>query len=344
MLHLYKHFLNFETDIRHLALRLSILNTLCYLGYLYIPGHHPTFICAAIAVFIVGLVETIGIKCSTSRRISFGLLMSVSSGVALILGSMASQNIWLMSIGILLFMLLVALTSSAKSLPANTILFTASMFIIGSNSPTTFEGSIGYGIAFILGGLVMTLSGYIHSLYYATNFDNTGAEESKTLFNFNKTHWNFAIRLSIAVLGGYLLAILLHFSQAYCVPMTTLIVLKIDNDFAWERMKYRFAGTLLGSILALILIYFIHDKLLLTLLLLPINFLIATSLAKHYGAYAFFLTAMITISLNIIDPQGILITEARGLNTLVGVSIAAIVVLITHKLNKSKASKPPENN
>jgi hypothetical protein len=340
MLHLYKHFISFETDVRHLALRLSILNTLCYLAYLYIPGYHPAFICAAIAVFIVGLIETIGIKYSTKRRISFGLLMSFSSGVALILGSMASQNIWLMSIGILLFMLLVALSSSAKSLPANTILFTASMFIIGSNFPTTFEGSIGYGIAFIFGGVIMTLSGYIHSLYY--DLKNTDYEESKTLFNFNKTHWSFAIRLSIAVLGGYLLAILFHFNQAYCVPMTTLIVLKIDNDFAWERMKYRFAGTLLGSILALILIYFIHDKLLLTLLLLPINFLMVTSLAKHYGAYAFFLTAMITISLNIIDPQGILITEARGLDTLVGVSIAAIVVLITHKLNKSKAPKAPK--
>ena len=109
--------------------------------------------------------------------------------------------------------------------------------------------------------------------------------------------------------------------------------MKIDNDFTWLRIRQRFAGTIFGSILAIIVICFIHDKLLLTALLLPVNFLIIISLARHYGAYAFFLTAMVTISFNIVEPLGMLITEDRGINTIMGVGIVALVTYLSHKIH-----------
>ena len=335
MLHLHKKFLNFNMDVIHLALRLSILDTLCYLAYLYLPGHHPGFIFAASAIFLNSIVETIGINGPTKHRLYSGVWLSCLGGIVLILGSLASMHILAMSIGIVLFMSIAALSSTTNIVTATLILMVAAMFITGSNFPTELSGSIGYGISFTLGGLIMTLSGYIHSLYYATQFDLSNKEAAKhpPIFNFNLAHRYFALRLSFAVLGSYLLATLIHRHQAYWVPMTVLIVLKIDNDFTWMRIRQRFAGTFYGSILAIIVICFIHDKLLLTALLLPVNFLIIISLARHYGAYAFFLTAMVTISFNIVEPLGMLITEDRGINTIIGVCIVALVTYVSHRIS-----------
>ena len=167
MLQLHKKFLNFNTDVIHLALRLSILNTLCYLAYLYVPGHYPAFIFAASAIFLIAIIETISLNGSTKHRMYYGVWLSCLGGVCLILGSIASLHILAMSLGIVLFMCIVALTSSTNIVTATLILMAASMFISGSNFPTQFSGSIGYGISFILGGIIMTLSGYVHSLYYA---------------------------------------------------------------------------------------------------------------------------------------------------------------------------------
>ena len=339
MLHLHKHYLNFSQDVTHLAIRHSVLNTLSYLAYLYIPGHHIAFVFAAIAIFVVGLIETIGITSQTKRRLLFALLMTISGGVAITLGSIFSTHIVLMCIGIVVIITASALSSSANLLNASLILFTALVYITGSNFRESVLGGINYGIAFISGGLVMTLCGYLHSLYYASNFksQNTAPLVKKATFNLNKAHINYAIKLSLSVVGSYLLAILFHLNQAYCVPVTVVIVLKMDNAFTLSRIKHRFAGTVFGGIIALILIYFIHDKLILTLLLLPINFFMVTSLAKHYGAYAFFLTAMVTISFNIIDPIGILVTESRVFNTFLGVCIVAIVTYAVHILSKRRS-------
>lgn len=336
MLSLHKHFLNLSSEIVHLALRTSILNTLCYIAFLYAPAYNINFIFAASGIFLISIIETLAIQGSTKRRLCFGILVSLSAGSALILGSILSHHPLIMSLGIIFFMCMVGFSSNANILVSTVVMMFAGMFITGSNFPSTLSNSILYGIAFTLGGLLLILISYIHSIFYANTFDLTKRtiEPISPVFSFKQAQIDFAIRLSIAVLISYLLAHTIHLPQAYWVPMTALLVLKVENSFTLQRLNQRFLGTLSGSILAIIALSLIHDKLLLTLLLLPVTFLIITAMAKHYATYALFLTAMVTISFNIVEPLGILVTEERAINTGLGIAIVGVVTLISHLINK----------
>jgi uncharacterized membrane protein YccC len=155
-------------------------------------------------------------------------------------------------------------------------------------SGATFHDSIIDGVFFTLGGFSLILFTYIYSLFA------------------NSEHF-------------------LQLQQAYWVPLTSMLVIKLDNSFTWMRLQERFKGTLLGGVFSVMIVSLIHDKLLLALLLFPLTFLMITALAKHYATYAGFLTAMIVISFEIISPHGLLVTEERILNTAIGVVIVAIV-------------------
>ena len=338
MLSLHRHFLNLTADIVHLALRTSILNTLCYIAFLYAPAYNISFIFAASGVFLISVIETLAIQGPTNRRLYFGALVSLSAGSALILGSVFSHHPLIMSLGIIFFMCMIGFASSSNILVTTVVMMFAGMFITGSNFPATLSHSVLYGVSFALGGLLLIFISYLHSLLYINTFDLTKSviEPVTPVFSFKLPQIDFSVRLSIAVLASYLLAHVIHLPQAYWVPMTAMLVLKVENSFTIQRLNQRFIGTLCGSILAIVALSLIHDKLFLALLLLPVTFLIITAMAQHYATYALFLTAMVTISFNIVEPLGMLVTEERAINTGIGVAIVGAVTLISHLINKRR--------
>ncbi len=339
MKRLANKFLGLTPNIIHLAIRASLLNTICYLGYLYTFPHNVSFIFAATGVFLTSIIETLVINHSISKRIWIAVFVSLSCGATLILGSMLSQSILATSIGIIFFMCLVGITSQANLFITMAILMFSCAFITGTNFPATLNHGILFGLSLTVGGLVLAVSSYIQLKWWGSTFAVIEPiYKQYNLFSFKLAQIDFSVRLIVSVLGSYLLSYLLHLEQAYWVPLTATVILKLENGYTFRRLKERFTGTLYGSILAVIIISLIHDKLLLTLMLLPVTFLIIASLAKHYGAYAFFLTAMITISFNIIEPLGWLITEKRIINTVLGIMIVGFVTCMSHYINKKLPS------
>lgn len=287
---LHRRYLNLNTEAIALGLRAGILSLIFSLIYVLYFHENINFILAVIGVFIAALIETTALKSSTIEQIKHGLIISCAGCITMMLGSITAANPLLLSLGMLMFMIPVGLSSSSNPLPATTVLFTCNLFIIGSGLPAPIPQAIVYAGYFCMGGLSLVISSLLQYMCFKNKYDLKLYQilPKCQIFTLNKTNLQFALKLSIAVFAANAIAGYLKFPQQYCAPMTALLILKSDHDSSWERLSHRLFGTLIGSILAIILILLIHDKLFLAILMLPIMFFIVVSMAKHYGAYVFF--------------------------------------------------------
>lgn len=333
---LHRRYLNFNAEAIALGLRAGILGVIFSIIFVLYTQPNLNFIMALIGVFIASLIETVALKSSTRDQIIHGLIISVGTGITGALGSMASHHPLLLSLGMLFLMLPVGLSAGSKPLTATTILFIPNQFIIGSGLPAPMPDAVVYGMYLFMGGFALTISGYLQNLIFKNKYDlpKYADTEKRPIFTINPNNLKFALKLSIAVCAANAIAGYLKLPQQYCAPMTALLILRIDHETSIERINHRLFGTLIGSILAGLLIIVIQDKLTLAILMLPVLFLIVVSMAKHYGAYVFFLTAMITILFNLIEFDGIMVTLERVLFTLLGISSVVVVVVISKWLSR----------
>jgi hypothetical protein len=327
---LHRRYLNFEAEAVALGLRAGILSTVFSIIFAIYAHNNLNFILAILGVFIGTLVQIEGLKLSTLVQVKHGLAISIGAGITVALGSATAHHPLLLSLGLLIFMLPVGLATGSKAITSATVLFTSNMFIVGSGLPAAIPHAIMYGVYFCIGGLILVLSGYLQNLVFGNryNIEPYTSPGTNQIFTINTKNLKFALKLAIAVCSANAIAGYLKLPQQYCAPMTALLVLRADHHVAVKRLHHRFFGTLIGSILAIGLILLIQDKLILAVLMLPIMFLIVVSMAKHYGAYVFFLTIMVTILFNLIEFNGVMVVVERILFTLLGISLVVAVIYL----------------
>lgn len=105
-------------------------------------------------------------------------------------------------------------------------------------------------------------------------------------FSLSSNLFKHALRVTIALLIGYIVSLFLPTGHSYWLLLTIVVLLKPAYSLSKQRNKHRIIGTLVGMFLGLILITFISSKLVIFLLLgafmtfgysmLKINYMFAT--------------------------------------------------------------------
>lgn len=290
---------------------------------------------AVLGVFLASLIMISGIGKGHLTQVKYGFLVATAGGVTTFLGSYFGHSGILTSITICIIIPFIALTTHSTVMIASSVLYIVDMFIIGSGVPGSLEMAICYGISFLGGGTSIIL------LFYSINRALKTPDITDEHIHFRKElvfrdwHKNirFALLLTTAVLIANIISYTFNLLQGYWIPMTAMLILKSDYEFSKKRIKHRFIGTLLGSIAAFFIISVIDSKIVLALMMLPIFFCIVIALAKHYGAYTFFLTVMITVLFNLISPmERHIVTEHRLEDTLLGILSVIIVLWLIHPI------------
>ncbi len=334
---MHRRYLNFEAEAVALGLRAGILSAIFCVIFAIYAHNNLNFILAVLGVFICTLVQIEGLRSSTLEQVKHGVVLSICAGITIALGSMTAHHSLLLSLGMLIFMLPVGLAVGSKPIISSTVLFTSNMFIVGSGLPAAIPHAIVYGIYFCIGSLILVLSGYLQNLVWGNKYDirHDYLAKANQIFTVSNKNLRFALKLAITVCAANAIAGYLKLPQQYCAPMTALLVLRSDHETSIKRLNHRLFGTLIGSILAIGLVLLIQDKLILAVLMLPIMFLIVVSIAKHYGAYVFFLTIMITVLFNLIEFNGVMVVVERILFTILGISLVVGVIYIPKLMPKS---------
>ena len=139
-----------------------------------------------------------------------------------------------------------------------------------------------------------------------------------------QVNWMFTLRLMACMGAAGLVSEVLPLQRSYWVPLTVAIVFKPDYGSVFARALQRGIGTVVGAVAGAVLLVLVHG----TWLLIPFGVLAALlpfGRSRNYGLLATFLTPLVVVLIDLLNPGGWRLAGDRLIDTLIG---CAIVLLI----------------
>ena len=194
---------------------------------------------------------------------------------------------------------------------------------------------------------IENIAGSIHSLHLFTTYDKklTAAYPAKLDYDKFVTHtdinagvlldnltlksniFRHALRVSVATTAGYIISKFLPLGHSYWILLTIIVILKPAYSLTKKRNFQRVAGTIMGALTGVLLIYFISDKtILLTIMLL---FMVGTYsfIRKNYLVSVFFMTPYILLLFHMLNSSGF---ESVFLDRIIDTGIGSLIAFIAN--------------
>lgn len=169
-------------------------------------------------------------------------------------------------------------------------------------------------------------------------------------FSLNSTMFRHSLRLTSAIVFGYLLGFLFDIQNTYWILLTIVVIMRPSYGLTKERSKDRIIGTLIGAIVAFGIVL-ITQNIVVYSVLAFISLILAFSLIQqNYKSAAALITVSIIFVYSLINPNAFEVIQYRVIDTIIGATIAVIsnylllpsweatnlkqVLLIALKMNK----------
>jgi uncharacterized membrane protein YccC len=139
-----------------------------------------------------------------------------------------------------------------------------------------------------------------------------------------RVNWIFTLRLMACMGAAGVVSEVLPLQRSYWVPLTVAIVLKPDYGSVFARALQRGIGTVVGAVAGAVVLVLVHGA----WLLIPFAVLAALlpfGRSRNYGLLATFLTPLVVVLIDLLNPGGWQLAGDRLIDTLIG---CAIVLLI----------------
>ncbi|SKB47087.1 FUSC family protein [Chryseobacterium balustinum] len=174
----------------------------------------------------------------------------------------------------------------------------------------------------------------------------------KSNISLTSSHFRHAIRITIALLLGYLVSLLpfIEIGHTYWILITIVAILKPAYSITKQRNFLRFCGTVVGAVIAYALLHFIHVNAILLAILLLSMILCFSLLKGRYFWAVLFMTIYVFMSFNFLNPGNVnVIFKDRIADTFIAGIIAFLVSYIVlpvweHTQNLDLMKKSAESN
>lgn len=143
--------------------------------------------------------------------------------------------------------------------------------------------------------------------------------------SFQSNVFRHSLRVSIAVIAGYAISMIFQIGHSYWILLTIIVILKPAYSLTKKRNADRLIGTLLGALVGVLILYFIHDNR--ALLVIMIGLMTATYIfiRKHYFTAVLFMTPYIILFFHLLYPDSFkTVLTDRIIDTGIGSIIAFI--------------------
>ncbi|HAO08064.1 MAG TPA: FUSC family protein [Chryseobacterium sp.] len=170
--------------------------------------------------------------------------------------------------------------------------------------------------------------------------------------SLSSSHFRHALRITIALLLGYLFSLFqfLGIGHTYWILITIVAILKPAYSITKQRNLLRLYGTVAGAVIAYGILHFIHiNEVLFTILLLSMIMCFSFLKGKYFWA-VLFMTIYIFLSFNFLSPGNVnVIFKDRILDTIIAAIITSLVAYIVlpvweHTQNLDLMKKSAEAN
>ena len=193
------------------------------------------------------------------------------------------------------------------------------------------------------------IAGRIHTLHLYTTYDKTitsniakpadydqfithqpiNLELLLDNLSFESNNFRHAIRVSIATLVGFIVSLLLPVGHSYWILLTIVVILKPAYSLTKKRNYERLTGTVLGAMIGLLILYFIHDNNMLFVIMLVLMVGTYSFMRTNYMVSVIFMTPYILLLFHLLSNASFktIITD-RITDTAIGSVIAFLANLI----------------
>ncbi|MEO7835614.1 MAG: FUSC family protein, partial [Ginsengibacter sp.] len=147
----------------------------------------------------------------------------------------------------------------------------------------------------------------------------------KNNLTFQSSIFRHSLRVMITCGAGFAVSKLLsHGHHSYWILMTIIIILKPAFSLTKKKNSDRLLGTIGGGVIGLLLLYFVHDKTILFLLI--IFFMLGTYTFKtlNYIVMVIFLTPYVLILFHFLGLGALNVASERLMDTAIGSALAAM--------------------
>lgn len=147
-------------------------------------------------------------------------------------------------------------------------------------------------------------------------------------FSLDSGHFRHAIRVTIALLIGYIVSrfAILGIGHSYWILITIIAILKPAYSTTKHRNLLRLYGTVAGAVIAYIILYFVDEPTALLIILLGSMIMCFSLLKFHYSWAVMFMTIYIFLSFNFLNPGNVnLIFKDRLIDTVIGGAVTFLV-------------------
>lgn len=165
-------------------------------------------------------------------------------------------------------------------------------------------------------------------------------EAFRNHLNLRSSIFRHALRLSVLVALGDLLGTEVSWRRTYWLPMTIALVLKPEFTATFTRGLLRIAGTIVGLLLATEVFHLFHMGVVLQVILIFVFvFLMRWLGPANYGIFGIAVSAVIVLLLAIagVPPKDVIC--ARGVNTVVGGSLALLAYWLWPTWERTRVSE-----
>ncbi|WP_172657278.1 FUSC family protein [Myxosarcina sp. GI1] len=146
----------------------------------------------------------------------------------------------------------------------------------------------------------------------------------KNNFNFRSVSFRHALRLAAIVITAQLIAYVLPISRGYWITLTALVALKPNFGGTFQSTGQRVLGTIVGSIIGIVLVTQIHNSVAIASLVLLLMFGAMSLRSLSYSIFITLLTPVIILLLNVIGVGDWKIGILRIIDSLIGGGLALL--------------------
>lgn len=144
--------------------------------------------------------------------------------------------------------------------------------------------------------------------------------------SFKSAIFRHSLRLSVTIMAGYTLGSLFPFQNPYWILLTIIVIMRPNYGLTKNRAKDRMIGTLIGSVIAYGIVFFVQDVYLFGVLGV-LSLIIALSLVqKNARTSAIFITLSVVFIYSILSDDISTVIKFRILDTLVGAGLSYVAM------------------
>ena len=148
--------------------------------------------------------------------------------------------------------------------------------------------------------------------------------EIRNNLSLRSSSFRHALRLGAATAIAGLAASAFHMVRGYWIPLTVVLVLKPNFGGTLRRSAQRITGTVLGALIAVVLLLVLKDPWVLLAALAILAFATFTLRNRNYGLFSLALTPTIMLMLDLARPVTVTDNFLRILHTIIGSFLALL--------------------